>query len=147
MRVLLITGVLLHKYLHSILCFIRNGTLCALLTGHSSNPNRSWLHSPEDHGAVLPVKGKVVDGDGASTAVDGRWQPVHTAVRRHQCIAVKCHLELSIHTADQEREEKETVVCWLIRAQTYTIFIEGKKNAPEVYFYMMLGNVWYEQMT
>lgn len=77
-----------------------------LLTGQPSNPNTPRLYSPEDHGAVLPVKGKVVDGDGTSTAVDGRRQPVHTAVRRHQGIAVKCYLELSIHTVHRLKQRE-----------------------------------------
>lgn len=69
-----------------------------VLTGQSSDPNTCHLFSPKDHGAVLPVKGKVVDSDGTSTAVDGRRQPCHTAVRRNQRIAVKSDLELSVHT-------------------------------------------------
>ena len=36
-------------------------------TGHRTGPRL-----PEDHGAVLPVEGEVVDHDGAGTAVDGR---------------------------------------------------------------------------
>lgn len=67
------------------------------LTNHQISTH-FFLNSPEDHGAVLPVEGKVVDSDGASAAVDGRRQPVHTAIRRHQCVAVKRHLKLSIHT-------------------------------------------------
>lgn len=72
-----------------------------------SKPKRYNLYSPEDHGAVLPVKGKVVDSDGTSTAVDCRRQPVHTAVWRHQGIAVKCYFKLSIHTASERKEEKD----------------------------------------
>lgn len=60
-----------------------------------------FVHRLEDHGAALPVKGKVVDGDGTSTAVDGRRQPVHTTVRRDQCVAVKGHLKVSIHTVNR----------------------------------------------
>lgn len=59
---------------------------------------------PEDHGAVLPVKGKIIDSDGTSATVNGRRQPVHTAVRRHQSIAVKGYLELSIHTVCSNRQ-------------------------------------------
>lgn len=71
---------------------------------------RSWLHSPEDHGAVLPVKGKVVYGNGTSTTVNGRRQPVNTAVRRHQGIAVEGNLKLSVHTVAGKIKMSNTVV-------------------------------------
>ena len=54
---------------------------------------------PEDHGAVLPVEGEVVNGDGAGATVDGWREPVHTAVRGHQRVAVQRHLKLPVHTA------------------------------------------------
>lgn len=59
-------------------------------------------HIPKHHGAVLPVKWEVVYSNGAGAAVDGRGQPVHTAIGRHKSVAVKCHLELSIHTVLKE---------------------------------------------
>lgn len=69
--------------------------------------DRSLIHSPEDHGAVLPVKREVVDSNGTCTAIDGRRQPVHTAIRRHQCIAIECYLEPSIHTVCRiEQDER-----------------------------------------
>lgn len=70
----------------------------------------SWVHSPEDHGAVLPVKGKVVYGDGTSTTVNGRRQPVNTAVGRHQGVAVEGNLELSVHTVASEVKRSNTMV-------------------------------------
>lgn len=80
--------------------------------GQSLNHSSSCLYSPEHHGAVLPVKGKIVDSDGTSAAVNGRRQPVHTAVRRHQRIAVKCYLELSIHTVHRwKQRETEIYLC------------------------------------
>lgn len=75
------------------------GIIVAKVTKMSVDVTRSWLHSPKDHGAVLPVKGKVVYGNGTSTTVNGRRQPVNAAVRRHQGIAVEGNLELSVHTA------------------------------------------------
>lgn len=74
------------------------GIIVAKITKMSVDAIRSWLHSPEDHGAVLPVKGKVVYGNGTSTTVNGRRQPVNTAGRRHQGVAVEGNLELSVHT-------------------------------------------------
>lgn len=68
---------------------------------------RFCSHSPENHGTVLPVKGKVVDPDAAGAAVDGRRQPVHAAVRRHQSVAVHCNLKLTIYTVGQRKHEKK----------------------------------------
>lgn len=71
---------------------------------------RSWLDSPEDHGAVLPVKGKVVNGNGTGATVNGRGQPVNTAVWGHQGIAVEGNLELPVHTIAGKTEMSATVV-------------------------------------
>lgn len=67
------------------------------------------MYLPENHGAVLPVKGKVVYSDGTCAAVDGRRQPVNTAVRINQCIAVVCYFKLSIHTANNNKNDYSTV--------------------------------------
>lgn len=67
---------------------------------------------PEDHGAVLPVEGKIVHSDGTGAVVNSRRQPVHTAIRRHQCIAVKSYLKMSINATDQKEDEKDGV--WFI---------------------------------
>lgn len=82
----------------------------AKISKMSSDVIRSWLHSPEDHGAVLPVKGEVVYRNGTSTTVNGRRQPVNTAVRRHQGIAVQGNLELAVHTIAGKIEMSSTVV-------------------------------------
>lgn len=79
-----------------------------LLIERASGSNTSCIHAPEDHGAVLPVEGEVVDSDGTSTAVDGGRQPVHAAIRRHQCVAVKCYLELSIHAVCRREQARST---------------------------------------
>lgn len=71
---------------------------------------RSRLDSPEDHGAVLPVKGKVVYGDGTSATVNGRRQPVNTAVWRHQGVAVEGNLELPVHTIAGKTKRSKSVV-------------------------------------
>lgn len=59
-----------------------------------------WYKSmvPEHHAAVLPVKGKIVDFNGAGASVHGRGQPVHAAIRFYQSVSVKGHLEFPIHT-------------------------------------------------
>lgn len=71
--------------------------------------HRSDLRSPEHHGAILPVEGEIVDGDGTSAAVDGGRQPVHAAVRRHQRVTIQRHFKLSIHTAHMFRK----LLTWL----------------------------------
>lgn len=82
----------------------------ATISTMSSDAMRAWLHSPEDHGAVLPVEGKVVDRNGTSTPVNGRRQPVNTAVWRHQGIAVEGNLELAVHTIAAKIQVSSTVV-------------------------------------
>lgn len=82
----------------------------AKISKMSSDVIRSWLHSPEDHGAVLPVKGEVVYRNGTSTTVNGRRQPVNTAVWRHQGIAVQGNLELAVHTIAGKIDMSRTVV-------------------------------------
>lgn len=73
---------------------------------------------PEDHGAVLPVEGKIVHSDGTGAVVNSRRQPVHTAIRRHQCIAVKSYLKMSINATDQKEDEKDGV--WFICSLLHT---------------------------
>lgn len=68
------------------------------------------LHSPEDQGAVLPVKGKVVYSNGTGATEYGRRQPVNTAVGRHQGIAVEGNLELPIHTVAGKTKISNRVV-------------------------------------
>lgn len=92
---------------------------------------RSWLHSPEDHGAVLPVKGKVVYGNGTSTTVNGRRQPVNTAVRRHQGIAVEGNLKLSVHTVAGKIKMSNTVV-----------LKKKKKSCAVCYLLVLQYDIW-----
>lgn len=61
-------------------------------------------HSRELERAVLPVKGEVVDVNGAGGAEDGRRQPVAETSRIHQYVTVIGHLELGIITVRQERK-------------------------------------------
>lgn len=68
------------------------------------------LHSPEDHGAVLPVEGKVVYSNGTGATENGRRQPVNTALRIHQGIAVEGNLELPVHTVAGKTKISNRVV-------------------------------------
>lgn len=104
--------------------------------------NTSHRYSPEDHGAVLPVKGEVVDSDGAGAAVDGRRQPVHTAVRRHQSIAVKCYLELPVHTVHKLEQMDRCIQthrrCFYIAHTVLTV-------CTHTFFYIIISFISYKQ--
>lgn len=61
--------------------------------------------------AVLPVKGEVVNVNGAGGAEDGRRQPVAEAICIHQYVTVVGHLELGIITDRQKRAGRINTYC------------------------------------
>lgn len=64
-------------------------------------PSLVWC-SLEDHGAVLPVEGKIGNVDGAGAAVDGRGQPVDATIRGHQYIGVESDFKRPIDAGGEK---------------------------------------------
>lgn len=95
----------------------------------SPDPSQSGspsVASLEDEGAVLPIEGKVCDGDGAGRAEDGRRQPVDAAVRGHEHIAVESHLEDAIDAVHKvEGSDPAT------SGQAYPVGIPSSSHAPD----------------